>query len=86
MRPAIYALVLVLSGCGAVYTVTRTAPDGSSVVASAKTAERAGSIDFTFSGDPAGEMRIQLKKINTEPVNLTSETLRELLSAAVRVP
>jgi len=79
-------LALGSTGCGAHYAVTRTTPDGSTISATATTAERAGSMAFSFEGDPAGEMKIRLTKENTEPVNMTADVLRQLLGLAGGVP
>jgi hypothetical protein len=77
-------LALLLGGCGATYTITRTAPDGTQVSAMAQVAEKQGEMSFTFDGDPGGAMTITLDKTNVEPVNMPAETLRILLDAATQ--
>jgi hypothetical protein len=77
----LFAGLLLLCGCGAAYTVTRTAPDGTVVTATAAVREKQGRMAFTFSGDPAGAMEITLEKENVEPVSLPAGLLRTLIPA-----
>jgi hypothetical protein len=85
MRRAVAVfLVGMLCGCGATYRVSRTGPDGVVLTAEAYTSEKSESIEFDFKGDlDTGRVNgLSFKKVGAEPVNMTADTLRALMSMA----
>jgi hypothetical protein len=76
------AVTLALVGCGASYSITRTAPGGASVSASAWVAEKQGTMQFTFDGDPNGSMTITLDKTNVEPTAMPADLVKLLMSTS----
>lgn len=81
-RLVIFALLL--AGCGASYSITRTTPDGATLNAQAWTSESSDSVKFTFQGNlQTGVVTgLTLEKLGAQPVNMTAQTLEALLKTA----